>query len=69
MNLLDECRTKKRMVFSNVFEAVELIHKLLQLADAPIDAVPSSEIPVTTDRDAIALSSELDKTKTRIIEF
>lgn len=66
LDLQDRIQIKKRRVLKSVAEAVELTQKSLQSADASVDTVPLSEVPVTTGGDNSELAAELDKVKVHI---
>lgn len=68
-NLQSECWTKNWKNLTNVTEIVLLVQKSLLLADGPVNTVPPSEFPVTTEGSSTGLGTELDKAKPRIVEL
>lgn len=64
-DLQDECPVKRWKIQTNVSETVKLAQELLR-SDTGVDAVLSSDVPITTDGNATTLAAELDKAKVRI---
>lgn len=63
LDLQDNCQANKRRVLTNFTQAVQFTYELLQPSDAPVNSVPLSEVPVTTEGDTTEIVSELDKAK------
>lgn len=69
INLQDKYRTKKRRAPTNVAEVVELAQVLRQSADAPVNFVPSSEVPAISGGETTPLVAAMNNAKARIAEL
>lgn len=66
LDLQDNCQAKKQSIPTDVAETVKLAQESLQWG-AGVNAVPSSEVSVTSDGDAATFAGMSDKGKAGLV--